>query len=257
MIRPPAGAPDLVDLGCGTGAITAGLAERFGARSVLGIDSSPEMLDRAGTHAGEAVRFEIGDIATFDRPNQFDILVSNAALHWTDDHRSVLERWSRALRPGGQLAVQLPANFAHPSHRVATEIGADNYFTRRWRAGGPPRDRGEFVLTPAAYAHLLDELGFEEQHVSLHVYPMRLPSSADVLAWVRGTLLVPYRAALDPADYAEFEARYAAELARRIGGESGERRPYFYGFDRILMWGRRPDRPAGRSPDRSPDHGAR
>ena len=65
---------------------------------------------------------------------------------------------------------------------------------------------------------------------------MQLPSSADVVEWVRGTLLVPYRAALDPDDYAEFERRYAAELALAIGGESGERRPYFYGFDRILLW---------------------
>ncbi|MFN8050898.1 MAG: methyltransferase domain-containing protein [Acidimicrobiales bacterium] len=239
LIEPPETPPDVVDLGCGTGALTASLAERLGARSVLGIDSSPEMLERAAEHDGAGVRFERGDIATFDRPSSFDVVISNAALHWTDDHRGTLGRWARAVRPGGQIAVQLPANFAHPSHTVAVRVGQDSYFDRRWRNGGQPADRGRFVMPPAAYAELLNELGFATQSVSLHVYPMVLPSSASVVDWVRGTLLVPYRAALAPDDYAEFERRYAKELALVIGGESGERSPYFYAFDRILMWGRR------------------
>lgn len=231
--------PDVADLGCGTGKLTAALGERLGARSVVGIDSSPEMLERADAVASERVRFERGDLATFDRPSNFDVLVSNAALHWADDHRATLARMARALRPGGQLAVQLPANFAHPSHTVATKVAGDSYFDRRWIGPGRPRDRGDFVLTPAAYAQLLDDLGFGEQSVQLRVYPMRLPSSRQVLDWVRGTLLVPYRGSLAADDYAEFERRYATELALAIGGESGEREPYFYGFDRILMWGRR------------------
>jgi trans-aconitate 2-methyltransferase len=239
LIEAPAEQPDIVDLGCGTGTLTATLADRFDARSVLGIDRSPEMLERAAGATSERVRFEVGDLSTFDRPSQFDLVISNAALHWADDHRSTLTRWARAVRPGGQLAVQLPANFAHPSHTVAVKVGRDSYFDRRWATGGQPRDRGEVVMPPSAYAHLLNELGFVRQDVILRVYPMELPSSTDVLEWVRGTLLVPYRAALDPDDYAEFERRYAAELALTIGGESGEQRPYFYGFDRILMWGRR------------------
>ena len=56
---------------------------------------------------------------------------------------------------------------------------------------------------------------------------------------VRGTLLVPYQSRLSADDYAEFERRYDAELALVIGGEHGERTPYFYGFERILRWGRR------------------
>lgn len=230
---------DIADLGCGTGSLTAALAERLGARSAIGIDSSREMLDRAAAAASDTVRFELGDLATFDRPSSFDVVVSNAALHWTDDHPGVLARMARALRPGGQLAVQLPANFGHPSHTIAAKVAADSYFDRRWVGGGRPPDRSHAVLTPAEYAQVLDDLGFAEQSVQLRVYPMRLPSSRMVVEWVRGTLLVPYRTALDAADYAEFERRYDRELALAIGGESGERRPYFYGFDRILMWGRR------------------
>lgn len=231
--------PDIVDLGCGTGALTASLVDRFDAASVLGIDSSADMLGRADAVASARLRFELGDIDVFDRPSSFDLVVSNAALHWLDDHRAALERWTRALRPGGQLAVQLPANFGHPSHTAAAAVAADPYFDRRWTGGRRPGDRGPFVLTPAAYAELLAELGFEAQHVTLRVYPMVLPSSRAVLDWVRGTLLVPYRSSLSADDYAEFERRYTNELAQAIESETGERRPYFYGFDRILMWGRR------------------
>jgi trans-aconitate methyltransferase len=118
------------------------------------------------------------------------------------------------------------------------EVAADSYFDRRW-LGARPDDRGRYVWPPEAYAELLHELGFDRQDVTLRVYPVVLESSRSVVDWTRGTLLVPFRSALAPDDYAEFERRYAAALALRIGGESGERRPYFYGFNRILMWARR------------------
>lgn len=237
-IVPPADDhPAIVDLGCGTGSLTAGLADRFGA-TVLGIDDSPHMLERAAAHTTDRVRFEAGDIATFDRPGAFDLVVSNAALHWTDDHTATLGRWVRSLRPGGQIAVQLPANFGHSSHTVAERLARDPQFAGRWANSAPPAFRGDHMLTPAAYAQLLFDLGCVDQSVDLHVYPMVLESSDDVVAWVDGTLLVPYRTALSPEDYDEFERRYRADLASEIGGPSGERRPYFFGFQRILMWGR-------------------
>lgn len=239
MLHDPGPAPTVVDLGCGTGALTSTLAHRFADAAVLGIDSSPEMLAETSTYSSDRVRFEPGDIESFERPDTFDIVLSNAALHWTDDHAATLGRWARSLAPGGQLAVQLPANYGHPSHTVAEAVTRDAWFAGRWTTGGPPADRGERVLQPGDYAQILHDLGFAEQRVQLIVYPMVLDSSAAVLDWVRGTLLAPYRSNLAPEDYAEFERRYAERLAAEIGGPTGEQRPYFYGFERILMWGRR------------------
>jgi len=239
LLAPSTEAPSVVDLGCGTGSLTATLAERLHAASVLGVDNSPEMLRDSGQRTSDLVRFELADIDEFERPAAFDIVVSNAALHWTDDHRTTLGHWTRSLRPGGQLAVQLPANYGHPSHTVAESVAHDPHFDDRWTTGGPPANRGDHVLDPGGYAQILHDLGFVEQSVSLRVYPMLLESGDRVLDWVRGTLLVPYRSALSADDYAEFERRYAARLDDEIGRSGVDRSPYFYGFERILMWGRR------------------
>ena len=112
-----------VDLGCGPGHLTAALAERLDAAEVVGIDSSPAMLARAAAHADDRTRFELGDLASWGDPRHpVDVIAASASLHWVPDHPTVLARWTAALRPGGQLAVQVPANADHPSHLVAAEV---------------------------------------------------------------------------------------------------------------------------------------
>src|SRR4051812_7089969 len=106
----PADAPRLADLGCGTGRLTAELAARLGAREALGVDNSPAMLERAAPHAGAGVRLERGNIASGGAPGAFDVVFSNAALHWVPDPPPVPARGAASLAPGGQLAVQLPDN---------------------------------------------------------------------------------------------------------------------------------------------------
>jgi len=234
----PTDSPSIVDLGCGPGTMTTTLLDRFPDATVRGIDNSDDMLTAAAPLAGPRLTFEHGDLETFDEPGRHDIVLSNSALHWLDDHEAALARWVAALRPGGQLAVSLPANWAHPSHAVAYRVADDPWFEGRWLDGAPPASRGDHCLTPGRYAEVLDELGMVDQSVTLVVYPHRLPSSDSVLDFVRGTMLVPYRAALAPDDYAEFERRYAADLAAEIGGPTGVREPYLHAFERILMWGR-------------------
>ena len=90
--------------------------------------------------------------------------------------------------PGGHLAVQVPANSDHPSHRLATEVASTEPF--RTAIGDLPHDQvAANVLAPEQYAILLDHLGAADQHVRLTVYGHRLDSSADVVEWVKGTNL--------------------------------------------------------------------
>jgi trans-aconitate 2-methyltransferase len=117
----PLDSPRVVDLGCGTGELTAQAHQRLGARGTLGIDNSPTMLSRAHALHVDGLAFEHGDIAEFTGAAAFDVVLSNAALQWVSDHPAVLARWSRALSDRGQLAVQLPANSDHPSHLIAVE----------------------------------------------------------------------------------------------------------------------------------------
>src|SRR5581483_10806865 len=91
--------PSLLDLGCGTGELTAQLAERIGASETLGIDNSRAMLDEAAGYATETVRFEHGDVAAVDAAGTgaFDVVFSNAAMQWLPDHEAVLARWVTLL----------------------------------------------------------------------------------------------------------------------------------------------------------------
>ena len=171
-----------------------GRARRRGAASaaMLGIDSSPNMLTQAAAHAGPHLRFEAGDIATWTGRGDVDLVLSNAALQWVPDHVGVVTRWWAALRPGGQLAVQIPANADHASHRVAAEVASSEPF-RSAMGGAPPPDQVAVnVLAPEQYAILLDHLGAARQHVRLQVYGHVLARSADVVEWVKGTSLTRF-----------------------------------------------------------------
>ena len=223
-----------VDLGCGPGELTALAAERFGA-SFVGIDNSASMLAKTAEHECDGVRFEHGDIATWTSTPVFDLVLANAALQWVPDHRRVLARWAAALAPGGQLAVQVPANAGQATHLMAVAVAASDEFRDAFGEAGPPADPvAGNVLEPEQYATALYELGFVEQHVRLQVYPHVLPSSRDVVEWVKGTTLTRFSSVLAPDVFDRFVAAYEARLLDVIGRHE----PYFFPFRRILMWGR-------------------
>src|SRR5438552_909913 len=117
-----------VDLGCATGELTRELHRRLDAEETLGIDSSPAMIAKSAPFAGDGVTVEAGDIATFGPARPFDLVFSNAALHWVPDHSALLERLTRAVASRGQLAVQVPANHDHPAHRAAAEVAREEPF---------------------------------------------------------------------------------------------------------------------------------
>lgn len=221
----------LVDLGCGTGSLTAKLPELLGVAEVLGVDNSPAMLDEAAAHAGPAVSFAVGDLGAWDDPGRWDVVLANASLQWVPDHTAVLTRWARSLRGHGQLAVQVPANADHPSHLVAAEVAAEEPFASAFPGGVPPDVVAANVLAPERYAILLHDLGFTTQTVRLQVYAHHLPSTASVVEWVRGTSLTRFQTALPPELFDELLARYRARLVATLG----DRSPYFYPFKRILF----------------------
>jgi trans-aconitate 2-methyltransferase len=223
----------VVDLGCGTGELTRRLHEHTRAAQTLGVDSSPEMLARARGVEGGGVRFAAGDIAAW-RGDGYDLVFSNAALHWLPDHPRLLERLARAVAAGGQLAVQVPANGDHPSHTVATALAQESPYAEVL-APDPPPDPAASVLRPEDYSATLDALGFDEQHVRLQVYAHRLASSSEVVEWAKGTMLTSFRARLPDTMYRQYLAEYRQRLVAVIGDET----PYLYTFKRILFWGRR------------------
>ncbi len=224
----------VVDLGCGTGDLTKVLHEELGAKETVGIDSSDAMLERAQSvhSAVPGLSFAEGDIATWLGEN-LDLVFANASLQWVDDHLNLLARMRTALSADGQLAFQVPANYRHPSHLLAHQVAIESPFIDALD-GDVPEDRGRFVLSPELYADLLYELGAKDQIVRMEVYGHELESTSEVVEWVMGTLLTPYRKRLTPELFDAFVERYRERLIEELG----EREPYFYGFRRILCWAR-------------------
>jgi trans-aconitate 2-methyltransferase len=231
LIRPRPGMR-VVDLGCGTGELTQALHRHLGARETRGIDSSAAMLAQAEPRAGDGLGFAQGDIAEFASGPAYDLVFSNAALHWLPDHPALFARLTAALTEGGQLAVQVPANFDHPSHVVANEVAATPPFREALAGWQPPPSR---VLEPEGYATLLARLGFREQHVRLQVYGHRLASPEEIVEWVKATLLTDYRRRLSADLYDRFVTVYRERLLARVE----QTRPHFFAFKRILMWAQR------------------
>jgi len=232
----------VVDLGSGPGNLTAWLHDALGAAATLGVDSSDAMLAEAAAHASADVHFARADIVDFARERAaagatFDLVFSNAALQWIDDHALLLPAVAALVGPQGQLAIQMPANDDHASHRVARALA------RSERFAGPLGGyvRPDPVQRPAWYAERLHALGFPRQRVQLVVYPHVLPDTRAVVEWVKGSLLTAYRRRLDPDGYAQFLAAYEQALLAELGTNA----PYFYAFDRVLIWASRAAGPDG------------
>ena len=212
----------IVDLGCGTGELTRELHESLSAEETVGVDSSETMLLKAGHFGGEMLHFEKGDIEAFVTDRPYDLIFSNAALHWVPDHETLFVRLTNFLAMNGQIAIQMPANDSHPSHSVAAAVARE--------FGLEPR--ADFVQPVERYAELLHRLGYKRQNVHMQVYGHVLPSSDDVVEWVRGALLTHYQSLLSAERFEEFLAEYRQRLRGAIGNAS----PFFYTYKRVLMW---------------------
>lgn len=225
-----------IDLGCGTGELTARVQRELGVREMVGVDSSEAMLSKARMLEREGLSFErLGieefGIGTYGGEGEYDLIFSNAAIQWCGDHAGVIGRCFRALRKGGQLAIQMPANHGYPTHVIADQLGREEPF---WSAlGGVTRETT--VRSPEWYAGQLYETGFPEQRVMLRVYGHVLESREGVIEWVKGTLLTWYESRLPGELYQEFLVRFR----ERLFGELADSKPFFYPFQRVFLWGRK------------------
>jgi trans-aconitate 2-methyltransferase len=227
----PAPAMRVVDLGCGTGEITARLAELLPDATVEGIDYSTAMLDAAAPRATDRLAFTLGRIEEFREGGQHNLVFSHAALQWVPDHERFFPRLLEAMKPGAQIAVQMPKNESHPSHRVADEVAGTEPL--RTALGGFVRRTAALALE--RYAELLHAHGFGPVVCLEKIYGHELARSADVVEWVKGTMLGAYLARLEGDDRERFLEAYRERLLAEIG----PREPYYYPFRRMLLWGRK------------------
>jgi trans-aconitate 2-methyltransferase len=214
----------VVDLGCGTGELTRRLADALPESDVLGLDLSTEMLDRAAQYARAGLRFEHGDQANLS--GSFDLIFSNAALQWSEDHPALLSHLYGCLAQGGQLAVQVPSNHTHISHLIIREVAGREPF--RGALKGFMRQAP--VLAIEEYAQILFDLNGRDIIVFEKVYPHVLENSDAVVDWISGTALVPYFERLDEVTRAQFTEAIRARMKAELPAQ-----PIFYPFKRTLF----------------------
>jgi trans-aconitate 2-methyltransferase len=218
LARVPLEAPaEVVDLGCGPGHVTRLLKARWPLARMTGVDGSREMLDLARREVPEGC-WEQADLAEWRPEGPVDLLYANASLHWLDDHAALFPRLMGFLGPGGCLAVQMPRNHDRPSHQAAFAVVEEG----PWRDRLEPLLRRRPVAEPEAY---LDWLAPSAATLDIWEtdYLHRLEGSDPVVAWTRGSLLVPLMEALEPGEREAFLAAYQDRLRKAYPSDASGR----------------------------------
>lgn len=120
----------IIDLGCGTGNSTEQLHRRWPQAQITGLDSSASMLAQARQNHGDWKWIQ-SSVENWQPEKNYDLVFSNAALHWVANHGVLFPRLLNAVAPGGALAVQMPNNFHSPAHQAMKKVGADSRWAGR------------------------------------------------------------------------------------------------------------------------------
>jgi trans-aconitate 2-methyltransferase len=194
----------VVDLGCGPGNSTALLRERWPSAHITGLDSSPEMLRQAGVELPD-IEFVQADVSEYRADEPLDVLFANAVMQWVPNHAALYPKLLSMLRPGGALAIQVPYNFAEPSHRAMRELRGWAERVRGVRADAPVELPSVYydLLAPAARSVDLWQTRYEQV----------MADAAAIVEWVKGTGLRPFLEALPEADHDAFLRDYTAAIA--------------------------------------------
>jgi trans-aconitate 2-methyltransferase len=201
----PAG--EVVDLGCGAGAVGAALAARWPEHRLVGVDTSAAMLERAA-ETGRYAALADADAASWRPAAPPALIFSNAALQWVADHDRLMPRLAGCLAPGGWLAVQMPRQFGAASHRFLRDIAAA-MFPDRFTAGPQPAP----VQAAESYWRLLAPLGDVSAWETDYVQRLEPAQAAHpVRRFTESTAMRPFLERLQPAEAAVFAAAYDEAL---------------------------------------------
>jgi trans-aconitate 2-methyltransferase len=195
----------VVDIGCGPGNSTELLARRWPKAEVTGLDTSPDMLEKARARL-PGIRFELADAAGWTPAEPVDLIFANAVFQWLPQHPAVLRRLMEHLAPGGVLAVQMPDNLTEASHRLMRETAAAMPFAARFE------DAARAPLPPVGsyYDFLVDRAARLDIWHTAYNHP--LADAAAIVEWVKSTGLKPFLDPLQPGERQAFLADYLARI---------------------------------------------
>jgi trans-aconitate methyltransferase len=182
----------MLDVGCGDGKVTAEIAQALPAGRATGVDASAEMIAFAQkafpAKKNPNLTFHVMDARKIKFDRRFDLIFSNAALHWVDDHQAFLRGAAACLQPGGRLVVSCGGRGNAQDVFVALR---PEMRLRRWRPFFRRIPRPYFFYSPEAYEKWLPRFGFKTLRVRLAPKDATYGGRDGFAAWLRTTWL-PY-----------------------------------------------------------------
>jgi trans-aconitate methyltransferase/ribosomal protein S18 acetylase RimI-like enzyme len=218
----------ILDLGCGDGVLTAELAKLVPDGFVLGIDASESMIETAQKdHAGANMRFELLDINAIDFESEFDLVFSNATLHWVKDHGKLLRSVFKSLKDGGTARFQFAgdgncSNLIRILRRVMLARDYASYFSEfDWPWYMPAVDE---------YQVFLDEVAFAEKKVWSENGDKHFESAEAMTKWIDQPSLVPFLCCVAKKDRQRFRDVVVERMIKETLQDDGT---FFETFRRI------------------------
>lgn len=210
------GTEELLDIGCGDGKVTAEIASLLPGGRVVGVDSSASMIDlakkRYPPEDHKNLMFELMDAADLAFGPHFDLVFSNAALHWVKDHRPVVESIYSCLRPGGRMLLQMGGKGnARDILRVLDKLIKQPEYHHYFEGFEFPYG----FLGVEHYQEFLDEAGFVPHRVELIDKDMAHDGREGLKGWIRTTWL-PYTGRLDESKRDAFIEELAAGYLEKV-----------------------------------------
>ncbi|WP_456312415.1 methyltransferase domain-containing protein [Pseudomonas shirazensis] len=227
----PMEAMKAIDLGCGTGEQTSILADKFSNADFLGVDSSEEMLEQSKSLESDNLHFRKATTEqTIESGEKWDLIFSNAALQWSDDHEILFPKLIDLVNSKGQFAVQMPVQPENKLNIILSELIDEKPF--KSYLNGFKRDSP--VLSIDAYAQILFDGGLEDLQIMQKVYPIIANDHETLYNFILGSALIPYLERFTEDQKTLFIKRYKEKIA-----EDFPKLPAIYSFKRILLYGRK------------------
>ena len=206
IARIPEEAQRITDIGCGPGNVTNILYGRWPTAQICGIDNSPDMLTKAKNDLPH-IEWQHADLNTWQSSLQVDVLFSNAALHWLDDHELLFPNLIKSVKPGGTLAIQMPRNWAAPSHMSINQAVSEG----SWKSKLEPLIKEQPTRSPEFYYEILSP-HVQELEIWETEYIQVLEGENPVAEFVKGSWLRRFLQALDEPERTEFENCYREKV---------------------------------------------
>jgi len=182
----------ILDVGCGDGKVTAEIARALPHGAAVGVDASPQMIEFAAktfpATKSPNLEFHVMDARKIQFVRKFDVLFSNAALHWVDDHQAFLRGAASVLRAGGRLVVSCGGKGNAQDVFLALR---PEMRMKRWREFFRQMKAPYFFHSPDEYKKWLPRFGFETQSIQLAPKDATYPGRDGFATWLRTTWL-PY-----------------------------------------------------------------